>query len=178
MSCMIMDAKSLMALANTIEALLNCDYSSWGFYVPDSLFRELGDCKTSCTYYADRIYHRLYALNAQAYNGRHADREGAISEEAPVIDGSKCVIHQKPEYREHGFAVCLWHYHFAMLLDFWLYQTAEDATRNAPLRMTMKEFRDSLYCFIVQNSSQYTTTRCGAFPGPSTDENRGGKEHE
>ena len=37
-------------------------------------------------------------------------------------------VHQPPEYREHGFAVRPWHYHLAKLLDFWLYQTAEDAT--------------------------------------------------
>ncbi|MEY8438958.1 hypothetical protein [Anaerotruncus colihominis] len=170
MSCMVINPEPLAALANAVETRLNCDYNYWGFEAPDSLYRELADCKTSCTYYAEDIYRRLYAVNIRAYNGRYAGHEEPADEEAPTIDGSKYIVHHRPEYREHGFAVCPWHYQLAKLLDFWLYQTAEDATRSDPLRLAMSEFRDDLYRFIVINSPQYVDLRWGEIPRPAEKE--------
>ena len=168
MSCMVMRLEPLAALANAVEVRLNCDYNYWGFEAPDSLYRELSDCKTSCTYFAERIYQKLYAVNIHAYNGRYAGHEEPVSEEAPAIAGSKYTIHRPPEYREHNFAVRPWHYQLAMLLDFWLYQTAEDATYADPLRLAMREFRDSLYAFIVTNSPQSVDVQWGALPHTAT----------
>ena len=170
MSCMIMNPEPMAALANAVETRLNCNYDYWGFEAPDSLYHELSDCKMSSTYYAEDIYHKLYAVNARAYNGRYADHEGPVDETAPVIDGSKYIVHRPSEYREHGFAVRPWHYQLAKLLDFWLYQTAEDATRSDPLRLAMEEFRDSLYAFIIQNSPEYVDTRWGELPPPDASE--------
>lgn len=164
MSCFVMSNEPLAALANAVETRLNCDYNYWGFSAPDSLYTALADCKTSCTYFAEDIYRRLYAVNVRAYNGRYADHEEPEDEEAPTIDGSKYIIHHPPEYREHGFAVRPWHYQLAKLLDCWLYQTAEDATYKDPLRLAMKEFRDDLYSFIVGNSPDYTAAPWGELP--------------
>lgn len=172
MSCMVMNPEPLAALANAVETRLNCDYGYWGFEAPASLYDALADCKTSCTYCAEDIYRKLYALNIRAYNGRYKDHEEPADEEAPTIDGSKYIVHHRPEYREHGFAVRPWHYQLAKLLDFWLYQTAEDATRDDPLRLGMLEFERALYTFIVMNSPQYVNTRWGDLPRPAVEENR------
>lgn len=167
MSCLIMNLEPLAALANAVETRLNCGYNYWGFEAPDSLYRELSDCRIAHSYHSycvESIYRKLYALNVRAYNGRYKDHEEPVDEEAPVIDGSGYVVHHGPEYREHGFAVRPWHYHLAALLDFWLYQTLEDATRNDPLRLAMQDFRDCLYSFIVRNSPPYTAVRWGELP--------------
>ena len=164
MSCFVMNSESLAALANAVETRLNCDYNFWGFDAPSSLYDALADCKTSCTYFAEDIYRKLYTVNVRAYNGRYADHEEPEDEEAPTIDGSKYVIQHPPEYREHGFAVRLWHFQLAKLLDCWLYQTAEDATFKAPLRLAMKEIRDNLYGFIVGNSPEYVDAPWGGLP--------------
>lgn len=164
MSCLIMNLEPLAALANAVEDRLNYGYDYWGFEAPDSLYHELSDCKTSCTYFAEPIYRRLYAVNVRAYNGRYGNHEEPVDETAPLIDGSGYIVHHGPEYREHGFAVRPWHYQLAMLLDFWIYQTSEDVTRSDPLRLAMKEFRDSLYRFIIQNSPQYFNIRWGQLP--------------
>lgn len=170
MSCLVMNPEPLAALANAVETRLNCGYDYWGFEAPDSLYHELSDCKTSCTYFSEPIYRRLYALNIRAYNGRYASHEEPADEEAPDIDVNQYTVHHGPEYREHGFAVRPWHYQLAMLLDFWIYQTSEDATRSDPQRLAMKEFRDSLYCFIIQNSPQYVDIRWGELPAPDATE--------
>lgn len=170
MSCMVMNPEPLAALANAVETRLNCDFNYWGFEAPDSLYRELEDCKTSFTYFAEDIYRKLYALNIRAYNGRYADHEEPEDEEAPSIDVSKYIVHHPPEYREHGFDARPWHYQLAKLLDFWLYQTAEDATVNDPLRLAMKEFRDGLYQFIVLNSPEYFNVPWGELPHPAETE--------
>lgn len=170
MSCMIMGYEPLAALANAVETRLNVGYSYWGFEAPDSLYRELADCKRSCTYFSEQIYKRLYALNVRAYNGRYANHEEPADEEAPAIDVNRYTVHHGPEYREHGFAVRPWHYQLAKLLDCWLYQTAEDATYKDPLRLAMVEFRDNLYSFIVTNRPEYVTSSWGDLPQPAAEE--------
>ena len=172
MSCMIMGYEPLAALANAVETRLNVGYSYWGFEAPDSLYHELADCKRSCTYFSEQIYKRLYALNVRAYNGRYANHEEPADEEAPAIDVNRYTVHHGPEYREHGFAVRPWHFQLAKLLDFWLYQTAEDATRSDPLRLAMQEFSDNLYSFIIHNSPEYVAVRWGELPPPGTGEAR------
>ena len=167
MSCLIMNPEPLAALANAVETRLNCGYDYWGFEAPDSLYHELSDCKTSCTYFSEPIYRRLYAINVRAFNGRYASHEEPAVETAPDIDVNQYTVHHGPEYREHGFAVRPWHYHLAMLLDFWLYHTGEDATRSDPLRLAVAEFRDNLYRFIVRNSPRFIETPWGQLP-PST----------
>lgn len=164
MSCKVMGLVALAALANAVETRLNCGYDYWGFDIPDSLGRELRDCRSSYTFDAKPIYRRLYAVNVRAYNGRYAGHEEPANEIAPVIDGSMYIVHCPPEYREHGFAVRPWHYQLAKLLDFWLYQTEEDATHSDPLRLAMRDFRDSLYRFIIRNSPEYTELPWGELP--------------
>ena len=172
MSCFVMNPEPLAAIANAVETRLNCDYNYWGFSAPDSLYRELNDCKTSRTYFAEAIYKKLYALNIRAYNGRYSGHEKPVGEEAPIIDGSMYIIHRRPAYREHGFAVRAWHYHLAKLLDFWLYQTLEDATHNDPLRLAMVEFQRALYTFIVTNSTEYADVQWEGLPQPTAEESR------
>lgn len=108
MSCMVMKSEPLAALANAVETRLNCGYDFWGFEAPDSLYRELRDCKPLHLYYSTPIYRKLYALNVRAYNGRYEGHEEPGDEEAPDIDVNEYTVHRGPEYREHGFAVCSW----------------------------------------------------------------------
>lgn len=166
MSCLIMNLEPLAALANAVEARLNCGFDYWGFDVPDSLPQALNDCQTSGCFCADDIYSKLYALNVRAYNCRYKNHEEPADETAPSFDGNRYVIHHGPTYREHGFAVCPWHFHLARILDFWLYQTGEEATRKDPLRLAMKEFQYCLYSFIIRNSAQYHIGRWGDLPIP------------
>ena len=166
MSCVVMNPEPLAAIANAVETRLNCNYDFWGFEAPDSLYRELDDCKTSCTYFSEAIYRKLYSLNVRAYNGRYNGHEEPEDEVAPTIDVNSYTVHHGPEYQKRGdgtgttFAVCQWHYQLAQLLDCWLYQTAEDATRSDPLRLAMAEFRDGLYHFIVQHQRALGTAPC------------------
>lgn len=170
MSCFVMKKETLAALANAVESLLNSGYNYWGFEAPYSLVRALNDCWVSGIYLEYYIYLRLYTVNICAYNGRYVNREEQVDEGVPDIDMSKYILHRPPKYREHGFAVCPWHYHFAKILDCWLYQTSEDATRKDPLRRAMVELRDVLFRFIVQNSPQYVDVQWGEPPRSEKEE--------
>lgn len=164
MSCVVMKCELLAALANAVEARLNCNYNFWGFEAPHSLYTALDDCRTVPLYAAEKIYRKLYVLNVQAYNERYKSRKEPLSEEIPVVVVSAYTVHHKPEYRNHGFAVRPWHYHLALLLNSWLYHTLEGAVKDHPLRLAMRDFRDCLYGFIVQNSPPYTAVRWGDLP--------------
>lgn len=175
MSCMVMSLESLAALANAVEARLNYDNNYWGFEAPATLYDVLADCKTSDTYRAEDIYRKLYALNIKACNVRYAGLEEPTTEKAPTIDGGEYVVHRGPERGEQGYVVCPWHYHLANLLDFWLYQTTEAATRDDPLRLAMADFSRSLYTFIVTHSPEYIALRWGNFPWPGSGRGSGRK---
>lgn len=155
MSCMIMSKEPLAALANATEALLNCGYDYFGFDPPDSLLAAARDCRNMGFFSADALYRRMYALNVAAYNGRYADHEQPMTDETPDVDLSKYRVHCPPEYAEHHHAVRPWHYQLAKLLDFWIYQVTEDATRNDAFVLAMRECRDHLFQFIVQRSAEY-----------------------
>ena len=156
MSCMIMNPEPLAAIANAAETLLNCGYEYFGFAPSARMHDAFHDCRTGGSYDAEGIYKKLWAVNAAAYNDRYTLMADELADEAaPVIDGSCYKVHRQPEYADHHHAVRHWHYRLAKLLDFWLYQTAEDATRNDPVRAAMLDFRESLFEFIVQRSEEY-----------------------
>ena len=156
--CLLMKPESLAAIANAVEARLNCDFNYWGFEAPVSLYRELNDCRFSYAFYAKFIFRKLYTLNIRACNNGNVD---PVDEDIPDIDWKRYVVHHPPEYQEHGFAIRPWHYQLAMLLDYWLCQTSADVTCNDPLRLAMEEFRDTLYRFIVQNNPYYNSGQWG-----------------
>ena len=116
MSCMVMKKEPLAALANAVEARLNCDYGFWGFEAPKSLYEAFRDCWVYGAFSAEAIYNKLYAFNIKAYNSRYAGHEKPGDDIAPAVHLSRYKIHHGPEYREHGFAVRPWHYHLAKLL--------------------------------------------------------------
>lgn len=161
MSCMIMSKEPLAALANATEMLLNCGYDFFGFDAPDSLLAAAQDCRSMGFFSAGALYRKMYALNVNAYNGRYANHEQPADDEAPDIDLSRYVIHHPPEYADHHHAVQPWHYQLAKLLDFWIYQVSEDATRRDDFVVAMREFRDHLFQFIVQRSSEYDAHEWG-----------------
>ena len=155
MSCLIMDAAPLAALANATEALLNCGYDYFGFDPPDSLLAAARDCRNMTFYSAAALYRRMYVLNVAAYNGRYSTHEQPADDEAPEIDVSKYVIHRPPEYADHHHAVRPWHYRLAKLLDFWLSQPRAVATRSDDFVVAMREFRNCLFQFMIQRSDEY-----------------------
>lgn len=165
MSCMIMNHEALAALANAVEYRLVFSYDYWGFEASRNLRPVLLNGTTSGRLFLGKdIYSRLYLLNVQAYKGRYKKYEEPALEEVPDIDSSAYAIHHRVEYKKYHYVVQPWHYHLAKLLDFWLYQTNEDITRNDPLRLAMQEFRDDLYNFIVMNSLQYNDVQWGNLP--------------
>lgn len=155
MSCLIMRPEPLMVLANAVAARLNYGFDYWGFGTTPALHQAFSDCRGALnTYYAAPIYKKLYALNVRAYEGRY--REASSEElqvEAPA-NMDKYTVHEvgRPDKRK---ITAPWHYRLAQMLDFWLYQTNEDITRDDPLRLAMLELRDGLYRFIVQHTPEY-----------------------
>ncbi len=185
MSCFIMNSESLAALGSATAARLNLSYSFWGFEASRELYNALTDCRT-CGHYSERaVYDRLYALNVWAYCGRYDEPFNPENITGPDVNMARYAIHRKPEYQANNsavnFAVQPWHYQLAQLLDCYIYQTAEDTTYNAPLRLALAKFRDDLYAFIVTHSPQYTALSWGRLtpqPAPTQTGYRRSEETE
>lgn len=73
MSCMIMDPEPLAAVANATGTLLESGFGYFGFDATDRIYEAFRDCGSRGFYDAEKIYRKLYAANAAAYDGRYGD---------------------------------------------------------------------------------------------------------
>lgn len=156
MSCIIMSPEATAALADFLEGTLNMSFEFWGFSTPSSLKEAARDCMVDDGYgplfSAEKIYKKLYAINTAAYCGRYQDD---AAEEAPEIDIRKYHFYRPPEFASLYYAIAPWHYKAHKLLEFWLYQTCEDATIRCPLRLALSDLHSTLESFIVHNSGAW-----------------------
>lgn len=164
MSCMMMQPEAAAALADFLEAVLSMGFNYFGFEAPQSLVDASRDCNDSNFYpyfNAGKIYRKLCALNAAAYNGRYGKPDDA-DPQAPEVDIPSFSFYKPSQYSSQHFVVQSWHYKALKLLDFWIYQTCETATEKDPFRQGLKDLRDTLTGFIARNCDDYQTFPWGS----------------
>lgn len=165
MSCLVMRPESIRTLANTLDSVFNA-----AAFVPEHTITTAAVCGTTlCNAFADcircqcydgeMIAAALYRLNAQAYGTRY--KEPTDAELPPYVAGTARSLFDRPVIKDYAERPQDWHYHLASLLDCWLYQTDEDATRKDAKRVALEEFTRNLKCQIVTHSEQYNKTRWG-----------------
>lgn len=157
MSCFIMHPKALATLADTMQIILYGGYSSVGFDPPKSLHNALPDCRDRYGYYfSEKIFRRLYNLNAAAYAGRYRTTQ----EEAPDMPEVSRLA-QLRDYAEGHDVLKPWHYQFAKLLDCLIYQCYEDATENDPLFLALLDLSKVFNAYLVCNNDLYYASKWG-----------------
>ena len=163
MSCFIMQSKSIWMLANTLESVFNAAKFSGTWSITSaavcetSLCNAFADCIRCDCYDSEMIAAALYRINAAAYAGRY--NEPIDTELPPYVAGTARSLFDRPYYADHMERPQDWHYQLASLLDCWLYQTDEDATRKDKKRVALTEFARNLKCMIVSHSTQYSQHR-------------------
>lgn len=161
MSCLMMNEKALAAIALSVESLLNIGYNAWGFEAPESLFEALRDCENEfSSFYAEKIYEKLYILNFRSYAGRYKE---PLNITPPDVDFSSVKLWERPEYNNGFYTIKEWHYKLLKLLDCFNYQTSEQTTSRDPLKKAMDEFARVLSGFIARNSAAYEAAPWGNF---------------
>lgn len=148
MSCLMMNAAPLAAVADFLAVQLNSGFDYTGMETPQSLPRALSDCVVCGFYEASKIYEKLYRLNAAAYANRYREPLN-ISPPAPYRSNP---IHKPCAYKNQHRVVAPWHYHIAKQLSFLIYQCTEDGTCETVLYSALVQFRRILHSFIVENS--------------------------
>lgn len=165
MSCFIMPPVSIRTLGNTLDSVFNAaKYSNTHSITTaavcnTSLCKAFADCLYCECYDGEMIAAELFRINAAAYAGRY--KEPTDTALPPHIAGTARSLFDRPVFADHMERPQDWHYHLASLLDCWLYQTSEDATRTNEKRIALAEFARNLKCIIVQHSEQYNKTRWG-----------------
>lgn len=166
MSCFIMNPDSIRKIGYTLAAILDgCEYSNTASIATDAAF--VADLPNVFHQYFSRIRgyngegisEDLHTINARAYAGRY--KEEFLQPFAPSTDTTRKSLSRLAQYTNHTESPQEWHYHLISLLDCWLYQTAEDATRNDPKRIALQAFAASLSRQIVQHSEEYNRYRWG-----------------
>lgn len=165
MSCFVMKTESLASIAAfTADALNQIEMGNGNTYGPlpsydlPRVFRNLGAYNITFHMFDSKAMFRLlYALNVSAWNGRYDETESII---APKLDPDNYRIHKCFDYLGAGkYRVQGWEAQIAGMIDCWLCQTCEDATRDNPLRDAMEELNKSIAVFIVHNQLSYTWGR-------------------
>ena len=151
MSCFIMQDRALAAIAESICSIGNAGYNPFGMEIPRSLREALDDCHRDRWLMPDLVYKALYKLNLAAYSGRYREDAEEVTPNMP----KGCEIaypcrDPKP-----------WHYQLLKLLDCFVYQCEEDATKNAPLLLGVREFSAELAIWLVRNNPEYLESLWG-----------------
>jgi hypothetical protein len=170
MSCFIMRPESIWMLANTLESVLNAAHFSGELTITTSALMcapscaaAFADCKPSPILegvYADQIADALWRINSAAYAGRYR-RDPQQEPLPPCVAGTGKSLYDRPVYGDHREQPQPWHYHLCRLLDCWLYQTDEDATRKDEKRVALQAFATALKSSLVTHSPEYNAGRWG-----------------
>lgn len=169
MSCFIMNAESIRKIGYTLADILDsCIYNSELSIATRAAYNS--NLKNSF-WIAYSVKHRFYLgeiiseilhnINAKAYAGRYNEPDEMPFPEYPGRNTTPRSLYRRSEYAEHTERPQEWHYHLAALLDCWLYQTSEDASRDCPERLAIKAFCKALSREIIQHSPEYNLHRWG-----------------
>lgn len=166
MSCFMVRNESISALAGWMESLLNGGFNTHYMEAPEMLYIELrGDCADRYGFFsAEKIFSRLYDLNARAYIGRYAKNHPEVLEEcypfAPV-EYEENRKHRRGEWGEGHAVVSPWHYEMQKRLDCFIYQCTEDANNGNELLSALVDLSRTLAGFIVRNNDAYCAAEWG-----------------
>lgn len=169
MSCFIMNAESIRKIGYTLADILDsCIYNN-----EFSIATNAAQCSDLAkafqiaysvkhrVYWGEMIAEILHRINAKAYAGRYNEPDEMPFPEYPGRNTPPRSLYRRSEYAEHTEHPQEWHYHLAALLDCWLYQTEEDASRDCPERLAIKAFCKALSREIIQHSPEYNLHRWG-----------------
>ena len=144
-----MSNETLSKLANLIARYyVNSD--SMGFYFPEDLRKELGECRLS----GEKIFNELANLNISSLTQRYYDCEDMIgnTEYLPYCD-----MWQRPVWdTEYGvIRIEQWHYQFLKSLRCYLYQSCEGDCYESGLYKALDQLSLELAYFIATNQPEY-----------------------
>ena len=159
MSCIQLSEKHIATVAHGLAFILNgaggmCHLAA-SYELP-----ELSDALSACRYPHDflfddrKIYAVLYKLNDAAYTGRY-HLETADAEDFPAMPTVFPHLLHLLDWDAGRYTIDRDFYAFTKLLDSFIYQCNEDATRNNPVLKALSGTSRALYAFIVQNSADY-----------------------
>lgn len=159
MSCIQLSEKHIAAVAHGLAFILNGAGGMCHLAASHEL-PELYDALSACRYPHDflvddrKVYAVLYKLNEAAYEGRY-NVEPCNADEFPAMPQTfPRLLHLLP-WDDGRYTIDPDFYAFAKLLDSFIYQCNEDATRNSPVLKALSATSRALYAFIVQNAADY-----------------------
>lgn len=156
MSVMVLDPESLAAMGSFIADLFT--HNNCNFYGPlfssDLRANVYNGFPISCS--REGIYKQLYLYNVIAYNKRYGIKEdvGYHNISCPYVDFEQCSIHRPARYNPATGKTQVepWHAQMAGMIDCWLYNVDMP---DSPMWQTMRDLKNTLYAFIVQNQPSY-----------------------
>ena len=150
MSCMMLTAKQIWTLAATLTNMFNIglakggeSYSQFGlemngvewerFLRDNDCLDKYGSCKT------ERLARLLHATNLAAYNGRYSEHQAEEIQEEEWARFVNPYCHDRGLARYAPGELSQWHFDFLALLEHYIYQIEEDATRNSDVLRILHE---------------------------------------
>ena len=148
-SAFMMSNETLSKLANLIARYyVNSD--SMGFYFPEELRNELGDCRFS----GEKIFNELAKLNISSLTQRYHDYGDMVGNVKYI---PQCDMWERPTYDiEYGInRIGQWHYQFLKSLRCYLYQCCEGDCYETGLYKALDQLSLEMSYFIATNQPEY-----------------------
>ncbi len=159
MSCIQLSEKHIATVAHGLAFILNgaggtCRLAA-SYELPE-LYDALSVCRYPHDFLVDdrKVYAVLYRLNEAAYEGRYNVEPGNADEFPAMPQAFPRLLHLL-DYDDGRYTIDPDFYAFTKLLDSFIYQCNEDATRNSPVLKALSATSRALYAFIVQNTADY-----------------------
>lgn len=155
MSCIMLSNESLAILANSCAKIsIHPDY--YQISAPSSLCNALHALPSfEVNRRAQKIFERLYLLNANAYDERY---KKMVVNLAPSIDLNMYDSIQPVEYDPKN-RICIvkpFHYRLYKIIQCYLYQVDDNkTTRTDPLVLALYDLKESIGLYIIENTVEY-----------------------
>lgn len=166
MSCMMLTEKQIATLAATLATMYNIglaqggsSYENFGIDMDGMkwtyVLKDEGCLNHDNTCDGQKLARLLYRANMAAYNGRYDEHQAEdIPEEAwaeyfKPYCYNRGLTHYAPWGNNQRHELAQWHFDFSILLDHYLYQLEEDATRDSELFKVMSGLSATVKSCIV-----------------------------
>ena len=159
-----MGSEPVSKLAVYINSLLNMGYSFFGMDAPESLARELDECRLyrNDRYDEELIYNKLYGLNYAAFTCRYPGHDVPLPAPYKYQRAHEMVNYTCSGSMHRGhYQIAKWMPEMSQRLACFLYQCEEGHIPNTELFKALKELERRLNFFIVQNMTAWTNQRWG-----------------
>ncbi len=155
----MLENRKIAALSEYIATLSNAGADFFGYSIPKKLQAALDECRDRSGYMsAEKVYIKLFDLNATAYAGRYKNETKPEPEPLPAIYPR--IFQRREQGKDESITewyeqIKPWHYELLKLTECFIYQCNEYPAHEQPLFEGLQALKRTQEHHIISNQPEY-----------------------